>query len=83
MAADPANWLGRRTFIFQPGDDFRPYIGIGLAPDQDSEMLQAHPKFSRVFYHPRKLCRNRVNERFDRDKWGDFVGDIDHSKYRD
>ena len=42
---------------FQPGYDFRPYMSLCVASDQNSEMLQADAEFAgifnnlRVFHH--------------------------------
>jgi hypothetical protein len=50
----------------EPRDDLRPHFSLRLAPDQDSEMLQRDPNFSRIFDDTHILREHRVGKRLDR-----------------
>src|SRR4029453_12993777 len=61
----------------KPGDDFRPDLGIGLAPDQNSQVLKADAEFAGIDDQPHIAMWERIQERRDRLLGRDLVGRVD------
>jgi len=64
----------------EPGNDLRPHSLVGLASDQDAEMLQTDAEFTPIFDDLHILGRGRVKVRLDRGHGCNLIGNIDDRK---
>ena len=55
---------------------------MGLASDEDSQVLEANPDFTRIADHAHVCCRRLVDERLDSSWRGDCIGGVDDREGR-
>src|SRR5215471_10851124 len=76
--------LGRGVRVaaasLEPGDNRRPNLIVGLAPDQQCQMLQPYPGFAGVGNNAEASVRDCVREARHRRRRSDLVGGVDDRK---